>query len=125
MASEPFDDIVARSKTQARWRQDCLRRLAIANDLSNGNEAELLGMIKSAAGLTLAETPATADPFTKAHFSGGSHTPIVWIPSASRYHLPSAAISSALRSSSWAPSFLRSRSLLRASGNISDSSSST
>jgi energy-coupling factor transporter ATP-binding protein EcfA2 len=77
MASEPIDDIVAWSNTQAPWRQDCLRRLAIANDLSEGDEAELLGMIKHAAGFTLAETPATADPFTKAHFSGGSHTPIV------------------------------------------------
>ncbi len=77
MASEPIDDIVAWSNTQAPWRQDCLRRLAIANDLSESDEAELLGMIKHAAGFTLAETPPTADPFTKAHFSGGSHTPIV------------------------------------------------
>ena len=77
MASEPIDDVVAWSNTQVPWRQDCLRRLAIANDLSESDEAELLGMIKHAAGFTLAETPPTADPFTKAHFSGGSHVPIV------------------------------------------------
>lgn len=77
MASEPIDDIVAWSNTQAPWRQDCLRRLAIANDLSDSDEAALLGMIKQAAGLELAEAPPAADPFTKAHFSGGSHTPIV------------------------------------------------
>ncbi|QNO29445.1 AAA family ATPase [Sphingopyxis sp. OPL5] len=77
MASEPIDDVVAWSNTQVPWRQDCLRRLAIANDLSESDEAELLGMIKHAAGFTLAETPPTADPFTKGHFSGGSHTPIV------------------------------------------------
>ena len=77
MASEPIDDVVAWSNTQVPWRQDCLRRLAIANDLSEGDEAELLRMIKHAAGFTLAEAPPAADPFTKAHFSGGSHTHIV------------------------------------------------
>ncbi len=77
MASEPIDDVVAWSNTQVPWRQDCLRRLAIANDLSESDEAELLGMIKHAAGFTLAEAPPAADPFTKAHFSGGCHTPIV------------------------------------------------
>ncbi len=77
MASEPIDDVVAWSNTQVPWRQDCLRRLAIANDLSASDEAELLGMIKHAAGFVVSETPLTAVPFTKAHFSGGSHTPIV------------------------------------------------
>ncbi len=77
MASEPIDDVVAWSNTQVPWRQDCLRRLAIANDLSESDEAELLGTIKHAAGFTLADAPPAADPFTKAHFSGGSHTPIV------------------------------------------------
>jgi len=77
MLSEPIDDIIAWSNTLALWRQDCLRRLAIADDLSENDKAELIGMIKHAAGFTLAETPAAADLFTKAHFRGGSHTPIV------------------------------------------------
>ena len=77
MASEPIDDIVAWSNTQVPWRQDCLRRLAIANELTEADEAELLGMIKHTAGFMLAQAPPSADPFTKAHFSGGSHTPIV------------------------------------------------
>src|SRR3546814_6169237 len=34
-------------------------------------------MIKQEAGLALAEAPPTAIPFTKQHFNGGSHTPIV------------------------------------------------
>lgn len=77
MVSEPIDDIVAWSNTQAPWRQDCLRRLAISNDLSESDEAELLGMIKHSAGLTFAETPPTIEPFNKAHFGGSSHTPII------------------------------------------------
>ena len=77
MASEPIDDIVAWSNTLSTWRQDCLRRLALADDLSDSDQAELLGMIKQEAGLALAEVPPTAIPFTKQHFNGGSHTPIV------------------------------------------------
>lgn len=77
MASEAVDEIVAWSNTQAPWRQDCLRRLALADDLSEVDRAELLSMIKRAAGFTLAVPLPTADPFTKAHFSGGSYTPII------------------------------------------------
>ena len=77
MTSEPIDDIVAWSNTLTPWRRDCLRRLAISNDLSTDDESALLGMIKQAAGFALAEAPPAADPFTKAHFSGGSHTPII------------------------------------------------
>lgn len=77
MASEPIDDIVAWSNTLSTWRQDCLRRLALADDLSNSDQVELLGMIKQVAGLSVAEAPPTPIPFTKAHFHGGSHTPIV------------------------------------------------
>ena len=77
MTSEPIDDIVAWSNTLTPWRRDCLRRLAISNDLSTDDESALLGMIKQAAGFALTEAPPAADPFTKAHFSGGSHTPII------------------------------------------------
>src|SRR3546814_13576816 len=55
MVSEPIDDIVAWSNTLSTWRQDCLRRLALADDLSESDQAELLGMIKQEAGLALAE----------------------------------------------------------------------
>jgi energy-coupling factor transporter ATP-binding protein EcfA2 len=77
MTSEPIDDIVAWSNTLTPWRRDCLRRLAISNDLSTDDESALLRMIKQAAGFALAEAPPAADPFTKVHFSGGSHTPII------------------------------------------------
>src|SRR3546814_7936200 len=77
MVSEPIDDIVAWSNTLSTWRQDCLRRLALADDLSESDQAELLGMIKQEAGLALAEAPPTAIPFTKQPFNGRSHTPIV------------------------------------------------
>lgn len=77
MTSEPIDDIVAWSNTLTPWRRDCLRRLAISNDLSTDDESALLCMIKQAAGFALAEAPPAADPFTKVHFSGGSHTPII------------------------------------------------
>ena len=77
MTSEPIDDIVAWSNTLTPWRRDCLRRLAISNDLSTDDESALLCMIKQAAGFALADAPPAADPFTKVHFSGGSHTPII------------------------------------------------
>src|SRR3546814_18521326 len=76
MVSEPIDDIVAWSNTLSTWRQDCLRRLALADDLSESDQAELLGMIMQEAGLALAEAPPTAIPFTHQHFNGGSHTHI-------------------------------------------------
>src|SRR3546814_6108347 len=74
MVSEPIDDIVAWSNTLSTWRQDCLRRLALADDLRESDQAELLGMIKQEAGLALAEAPPTAIPFTKQPFNGGRHT---------------------------------------------------
>ena len=77
MAGEPVDDIEAWSNTLAPWRQDCLRRLAISNDLTESDHDALLAMIKSAAGLKLEADPPTPIPFTKAHYGGGSHQPII------------------------------------------------
>ena len=77
MAREPIDDIEAWSKNLAPWRQDCLRRLAISNDLTESDHDALLAMIKSAAGFKLEAAPPTPIPFTKAHCGGGSHQPII------------------------------------------------
>jgi energy-coupling factor transporter ATP-binding protein EcfA2 len=77
MAVEPIDDIEVWSKKQFLWRQDCLRRLAMSNDLSETDLADLLAMIKHGAGLTLAAPPPTPAPFAKSHFGCGKHQPIV------------------------------------------------
>jgi hypothetical protein len=77
MAAEPIDDIEAWSKKLSPWRQDCLRRLAISNDLTEADYDALLAMIKDAAGFKLDTEPPEAIPFTKAHFGGGSHQPVV------------------------------------------------
>lgn len=77
MASEPIDDIISWSATQQPWRRDCLRRLAIANDLTDADQDELLAMVKQAAGFKLASEPPTPIPFAKAHFGGGAQTPVV------------------------------------------------
>lgn len=77
MASEPIDDIISWSATQQPWRRDCLRRLAIGNDLTDADQDELLAMIKQAAGFTLASPPPTPIAFAKAHFGGTAQTPVV------------------------------------------------
>lgn len=77
MAAEPIDDIVAWSQTLSPWRQDCLRRLAISNDLTDTDLAELTGMIKSAAGFALEVEPPSPIAFAKDHFGGGKQQPIV------------------------------------------------
>lgn len=77
MAAETIDDIEAWSKKLSPWRQDCLRRLAISDDLTDAGLDELLAMIKQAAGFKLG-TPAPAHvPFAKTHFGGGKQQPIV------------------------------------------------
>lgn len=76
MAQEPIEDIVSWSATQALWRQDCLRRLAMSADLTESDLSELLAMIKTAAGFDLPSPPLTPVPFTRAHFSGSADTPI-------------------------------------------------
>jgi energy-coupling factor transporter ATP-binding protein EcfA2 len=77
MAAEPIDDIVAWSKKLSPWRQDCLRRLAVSNDLTDKDLTELLGIIKSAAGFKLEVEPPAPVVFAKAHFGGGKQQPIV------------------------------------------------
>lgn len=75
--SEPIDDIISWSASQQPWRRDCLRRLAIANDLTETDKDELLGMIKQAAGLKLASEPPASIAFAKEHFGGGEQPPVV------------------------------------------------
>lgn len=77
MTGEPIDNVLDWSKKLSAWKQDALRRLAISNDLTSGDLGELLAMVKSDAGLSLASPPPAAVAFTKAHFGGGKHQPIV------------------------------------------------
>jgi energy-coupling factor transporter ATP-binding protein EcfA2 len=77
MSGEPIDDIEAWSKKLSPWRRDCLRRLAISDELTEDDLGELLAIIKAAAGFSLATLPPAAVPFTKAHFGGGKHQPVV------------------------------------------------
>jgi len=77
MAAEPIEEIEAWSKKLSPWRQDCLRRLAGNNDLTEADLSDLLAMIKHGAGLVLDVPPLAAVPFTKAHFGGGKHQPVV------------------------------------------------
>lgn len=75
MATEPIDDILAWSKSLSPWRQDCLRRLAVSNDLTDADQAELLAMVRSAAGFgTKAPQPIA---FTEDHFGGLKQAPII------------------------------------------------
>lgn len=76
-ALEPIVDIEAWSRKQSAWRQDCLRRLATNNELSEDDLAELLTMIKAAAGLDVPSPPPDVMPFNKDHFGGGDHQPII------------------------------------------------
>lgn len=77
MAVEPIDEIEDWSKKLSPWRQDCLRRLAISNELTDTDLAELLTMIKHAAGFVLSTPAPKPVPFAKVHFSGGNQQPIV------------------------------------------------
>ena len=47
MASEPIDDTIAWSATQAPRRRDCMRRLTVADDLPEPDQDELLVMIRA------------------------------------------------------------------------------
>jgi len=64
------------SAEQADWRRDCLRRLAISNDLTAADIDELLAMVKVEAGLDVPTSPPTPIPFTKSHFGGVKGAPI-------------------------------------------------
>ncbi|WP_133365514.1 AAA family ATPase [Qipengyuania sediminis] len=77
MSGEPIDDIEAWSKKLSPWRQDCLRRLAISNELTEEDLGELLAMIKQGAGFALDDPAPAPVPFAKAHFGGVKHQPIV------------------------------------------------
>lgn len=77
MAGEPIDDIVEWSKKLSSWKQDALRRLAISNELTEADISELLAQVKAAAGFQLPAEPPKPVPFTKSHFGGGSHEPII------------------------------------------------
>lgn len=77
MTGEPIDDVLDWAKKLSSWKQDALRRLAIANDLTEGDLGELLGMVKKAAGLSVVSAPPPAVPFERAHFGGGKHQPII------------------------------------------------
>jgi energy-coupling factor transporter ATP-binding protein EcfA2 len=74
---EPIDDIISWSASQQPWRRDCLRRLAIANDLTEADQDELLAMIKQAAGFNLASEPPAPIAFAKEHFGGCEQPPVV------------------------------------------------
>lgn len=69
-----LDDIEAWSTKLSSWRRDCLRRLAISNDLSDVDLEELLAMIRQIVGLDVATPPPEAVPFTKAHFGSSKVT---------------------------------------------------
>lgn len=77
MAGEPIDDVLEWSNKLSPWKQDALRRLATSNDLTEADVSELLTMVKSAAGFKLSVAAPKAVPFTKAHFGGGKHQPII------------------------------------------------
>ena len=77
MAGEPIDDVVEWSSKLSPWKQDALRRLATSNDLTEADAIELLAMVKLTAGFKLAVAAPIAVPFTKAHFGGGKHQPII------------------------------------------------
>ncbi|SPL62480.1 AAA family ATPase [Ochrobactrum soli] len=77
MAWEPIDDVLEWSNKLSSWKQDALRRLATRNDLTEADAGELLALVKSAAGFKLSVAPPQVVPFTKAHFGGGKHQPII------------------------------------------------
>lgn len=75
--SEPIDDIVIWSTKLSPWRRDCLRRLALSDDLVADDLGELLGMVKAGSGLPTASVPPAPIPFEKDHFCGASKHSIV------------------------------------------------
>lgn len=75
--SEPIDDILDWSEKLSPWRRDCLRRLALTDNLVADDLIDLLGMIKVAAGLPISAAPPAPIPFQKAHFGGVSKHSVV------------------------------------------------
>ncbi|MAY30715.1 MAG: hypothetical protein CL627_16195 [Aurantimonas sp.] len=76
MTEEPIDDIIGWSLGQPVWRQDCLRRLAAGDGLTEDDFDDLITIIKSDAGLTVTKMPPAPKPFAKEHFSGSKQAPI-------------------------------------------------
>jgi energy-coupling factor transporter ATP-binding protein EcfA2 len=70
MSVTALDDIESWSTKLSPWRRDCLRRLAISNDLSDADIEELLAMVRKSAGLDVTTPPPIPVPFTKAHVGG-------------------------------------------------------
>jgi ABC-type dipeptide/oligopeptide/nickel transport system ATPase subunit len=77
MGTEPIDDIEAWSKKLSAWKRDCLRRLAVTDELTETDVNELLLLVKHAAGFMLKDQPTPPIPFSKAHFGSTKHKPIV------------------------------------------------
>jgi ABC-type lipoprotein export system ATPase subunit/DNA-binding MarR family transcriptional regulator len=77
VSGNAIEEIENWSTSQSLWRRDCLRRLAISNDLAESDVDELLAMVRSSGGLSTLAPPPTPVPFTKAHFGGVKGTPIV------------------------------------------------
>lgn len=77
MATTPIDDVLEWSQNLSEWKKDALRRLAISNELTPTDIGELLNQVKVAAGFKLAVPPPKAVAFTKAHFGGDKHQPII------------------------------------------------
>ena len=75
--SEPIDDILEWSEKLSPWRRDCLRRLALTDNLTANDLSELLGIIKVAAGLPINTAPPAPIPFQKPHFGGVSKHAVV------------------------------------------------
>ncbi len=73
----PIEDIEAWSQKLSPWRQDCLRRLAVSEDLADADIDDLLAMIKHTSGFKLDNHSPTPVPFEQAHFGSTKPQPIV------------------------------------------------
>lgn len=74
---EAIDEIVSWSAKLSPWRRDCLRRLALADEIVQQDLTDLLGMVKAAAGIPTEKAPPACEPFEKAHFCGGAQHAVV------------------------------------------------
>lgn len=76
MDFRPIDDILAWSRTLSIWKQDALRRLATADELSSADFDELYAMVKHAVGFTNIDDPPTAVCFGEDHFRSTDPKPL-------------------------------------------------
>ena len=70
----PIDDIEDWSKTQAPWRQDCLRRLALSDGLTQADLDELVAIIKASADCPSPRFPPNRCPSLRHTFPGASRS---------------------------------------------------